>query len=113
MASSGEVRAPSGRAPAGTLGLLGGSVLAAGGAAALVLLGEPRPGGALALASGALALASRASAGPHPVALVRFLDPAVDRVWDGLVLGSLAWALLPAAARPAALALVALAASYF
>jgi CDP-diacylglycerol--glycerol-3-phosphate 3-phosphatidyltransferase len=81
-------------------------------AAWLVVSRSPRLAGAAALVSGALLLlggrmAAR-GAGGHPE---RMLDGLLDRAWDGLVLGSIAWA--ARAARPplAAAALVALAAS--
>jgi len=90
---------------------LGAGTAAAAGA--LILTHHPRAAAACAGASAALLLIGghRANHGAGD-ALDRMLDELLDRWWDGVVLGPIAWAARGTAPRVAAGALVALCASF-
>jgi hypothetical protein len=92
--------------------LVGGAALT-GAAAGLEVDGRPRSAG-LAGSAAAVSLllgGHRANhgAGSHTE---RMLDALLDRVWDGVVLGAIAWAARDAAPAVAGAALVALGASF-
>lgn len=86
--------------------------MASGVAAWLILAGLPRAAGGAAAAAGILLLAGPALAGRDPGPLVRFLGPAADRLFDGLILPSLAWAVHRSDPLIAALSVVALSAGF-
>lgn len=92
--------------------LLSLAVLAAGGAAGLILLDAPGPAGvAVGIAAVALAaggnLAARAGA-PR----LRLVASTSERAADAAVLGALAWVLLPGSPRAGAAAVTALSAAF-
>ena len=78
----------------------------------LILDDRPRPAGLAAALAGVAGIAGGRFAVWNGDGLSRLFDPIVDRAFDGLILGSIAWA--ERASRPgvAAAALVALGASY-
>jgi hypothetical protein len=78
----------------------------------LILDDRPRPAGLVAALAGVACTAGGRFAVWNGDGLSRLFDPILDRTFDGLILGSIAWA--ERAARPAvaAAALVALGASY-
>jgi len=84
-----------------------------GGAAWLVLVREPHPGAILTGAGGALLLIGghRANHGAG-TPFDRMLDALLDRVWDGAILASIAWAARGVDERIAAVALIALGTSF-
>ena len=92
--------------------LASGAALAAA-AAWLVVVDRPRPAGFAAAGSGLSLLvgghrANHGAGGPAD----RMLDALLDRVWDGAVLGSIAWAMRDESPHIAVAALVALGASF-
>ena len=92
--------------------LLGGAALT-GAVSVLVVDRRGRSAGVAGLCAAVLLLAGghRANHGAGGRS-ERMLDALLDRVWDGAVLGSLAWASRGAAPAVSALALVALGASF-
>jgi hypothetical protein len=92
--------------------LIGGAALT-GGAAVLVVNRHPRAAGLAGSAAAVLLLLGghRANHGAGGYT-ERMLDALLDRVWDGAVLGAIAWATRESAPAVAGAALVALGASF-
>jgi hypothetical protein len=84
-------------------------LLAAGGASALVLAGQPLPAGVLTVAAGtAFVVASLRAV--HPRA--RFTEAVTERIGDAVILGAMAWVSVNEDAWIAGSALAALATAY-
>ena len=92
--------------------LLGISVTASVAAAALVVLGPFRIGGAAAVVAVGASILAGLSAKRSGAARLVFADHAVERVLEASLFGSVAWAAMPSAPWTAAAALTALIASY-
>ena len=99
--------------PAGAVPwLLGISVAASGAAAALVVSGRFRLGGAVAAVAVVASILAGLGAKRSGAARLVFADHALERVLEASLFGSVAWAAMPSEPWTAGAALTALVASY-
>lgn len=98
--------------PLGLMALLALAVVAAGGAAWLVIDGRPVPAGLATLGAAMALVLVGYRARRMGVPRVLFTDSVAERTTDAAVLGGVAWAAMPGAPRVAAAALTALGMAY-
>jgi hypothetical protein len=98
--------------PAAVLATLAPAVLAAGAGAWLVLVGEERWAGAATVLAGAAALAADVRIRRIGSARSTFAGSLAERAVDAVLLGALAWELMPTEPRAGVAALVALSAAF-
>lgn len=94
------------------LGVLALAVLAAGGAAALVLVGANTGAGLSVATMGVLVVAAGRRSRHAKAPRLLFVDSSIERVVEGVVLGAIAWERLSVEPRTAVAALVALGSGY-